>query len=432
MDLALDEFLQTGEWPQRERFRRKLTQRGLSDLGVEEMLHAMPRSPWEPIVDWPPDRVIFSLQVLRELPKAKALLNVCVAMVQRAYEMYSSNTDDDLRLRSDEPVLLAAAGGDAGLLLRAIKVLDQHPPSLLGGWSGSGPESTPWGRWLYQAVMPIFGGVTTVEDYLAAQAKLVNETVLPLSPKQIKPSRQDERARAVAGPQTAGATEVTSSANSKKGIFLSHAHADRPLADLLRTTLVLAGVPQQRIFYSSSRSTGIPYGEEVRPYLQRTLREAGLVIELISETFLTRPMCLMELGGAWTLGTSTYPMVVPPLTRDMAVKQIGNIHMGILAPESEIDDLFDELHDRLAKDVDILVETRPWNHAIREFKNMLPEKLAAVASTPGRARQASRTTGSKPSSTVPSTVASDKAPTGTRASGEAKGALRRKLSGGQS
>jgi hypothetical protein len=165
------------------------------------------------------------------------------------------------------------------------------------------------------------------------------------------------------------------------GIFLSHAHADRPLADLLRNTLVLAGVPERHIFYSSSRATGIPSGEDVRPYLQRTLREAGLVIGLISETSLTRPMCYMELGGAWTLGTPTYPIVVPPLTLERAARKIGNVQMGIFGTESEIDDLFDELHDRLAKDVGISTETTPWNRATREFRQLLPEKLVAVSGT---------------------------------------------------
>ena len=141
---------------------------------------------------------------------------------------------------------------------------------------------------------------------------------------------------------------------------------------------MLGGVHERHIFYSSSRATGIPAGEGVRPYLQRSLQQAGLVIELVSETFLSRPMCLMELGGAWALGTSTYPIVVPPLTRDLVVQRIGDAQMGILDAESDIDDLFDELHDRLMKDVGIQAATTPWNRAIRDFKQQLPSKLAVA------------------------------------------------------
>jgi hypothetical protein len=110
VELALDEFLETGQWPQRERFRRKLTQRGLDDLDPEEMLAVMPRSFWERNMAVP-DRMILSLQALQELPKAEALLGLCMAMVQRAYQLYSSDTDDELKLRSDDPILLSAAGG---------------------------------------------------------------------------------------------------------------------------------------------------------------------------------------------------------------------------------------------------------------------------------------------------------------------------------
>jgi hypothetical protein len=166
---------------------------------------------------------------------------------------------------------------------------------------------------------------------------------------------------------------------SDRVIFLSHAHVDRALADLVRNTLVLGGVNERRIFYSSSRATGIPSGQDVRTYLQQALREAGLVIELVSETFLRRPICLMELGGAWALGTATYPIVVPPLTRAAAVSNIGDVQMGILGTDSDLNDLFDELHDRIADDVNVRVETTPWNRAIRDFKQQLPAKLAETA-----------------------------------------------------
>jgi hypothetical protein len=169
-------------------------------------------------------------------------------------------------------------------------------------------------------------------------------------------------------------------------IFLSHASADHELADLFRNTLILGGVPEDRIFYSSARATGIPYGQDVGTYLRTSLRESGLVIELLSETFLTRPMCLMELGGAWTLGTPTYPIMVPPLSRDTASRAIGNVQMGVLGADAEVDAIFDELHDRLAQDLDIQVRVAAWNRAIREFKQQLPSRLAiaqaAAAATP--------------------------------------------------
>lgn len=164
-------------------------------------------------------------------------------------------------------------------------------------------------------------------------------------------------------------------------IFISHASTDRKLADLLRDTLVLGGIPRNRIFYSSSRATGIPSGTDVRAHLRSELQQAGLIIELISATFLTRPMCLLELGGAWVLGKPTYPIVVPPLTRSQAAAQIGDVNMGQLGSPEEIDDVFDELHDRLANDVGLPTTATEWNPVARRFKEGLPAVLSALAAT---------------------------------------------------
>lgn len=159
-------------------------------------------------------------------------------------------------------------------------------------------------------------------------------------------------------------------------IFFSHAYADRDLADLFRNTLILGGVSEDRIFYSSDRGTGIPSGQDVGTHLRISLRKSALVIELLSKTFLTRPMCLMELGGAWTLGTPTYPIVVPPLSRDTVSREIGNVQMGVIGTDAEVDAIFDELHDRLGRDVDIHPRVAAWNRAIRDFKRQLPSRLS--------------------------------------------------------
>ena len=197
-------------------------------------------------------------------------------------------------------------------------------------------------------------------------------------------------AQSVPGPLEANRGVITVPTDSP--IFLSHAFADKALADLLRGTLVLGGVPEGGIFYSSDRSSGIPAGQDVGAYLRRSLQGAGLVIELVSVTFSTRPMCLMELGGACALGTSTYPIVVPPLTRDEATKQIGNVQMGVLSTDAEIGGIFDELHDRLAQDLGIQTKVTTWNREIANFKEQLPSKLAIVqavaAAAPVRPRVA--------------------------------------------
>jgi hypothetical protein len=175
-------------------------------------------------------------------------------------------------------------------------------------------------------------------------------------------------------------------------IFLSHASADRKLADLFRDTLILGGVAEDRIFYSADRATGIPSGEDVGTYLRTSLRETGLVIELLSETFLSRPMCLMELGAAWALNTPTYPIVVPPLLRDTVSKDVGNLQMGVLGTDDEVDAIFEELSGRLDRDVRIRVQVAAWNRAVRGFKQQL-RSISAMARAAGPSARTSAQAG---------------------------------------
>jgi hypothetical protein len=170
LKLALEEFVETTKWPERERFRRRLVQRGLKHISLDEMLRDMPRSPGVQVMVVP-DRVVLSMQVLLELPEAGTLLDVCMAMVRRAYELYCSDSEDDPQILSDDPVIVSAANGDASLLLRAREVLNQNPPDPLGGGTG-GIDSTAWYRTLNDAVMPAFSDVVTIGDYFDAQRKI--------------------------------------------------------------------------------------------------------------------------------------------------------------------------------------------------------------------------------------------------------------------
>jgi hypothetical protein len=171
--LALEEFLESAKWPERERFRRKLVQRDLNHLSLDELFRDMPKSHWESR-QFPPDRIVLSLQVLKELPEAQALLGVFVAIVQRAYALYRSEDEDDPVLSSDDPSLVAAAAGDAHLLLCAREVLDQHPPDPLGGGT-AGTDATEWTRTLNDAAIPAFKDVASINDYLAAQERIIND-----------------------------------------------------------------------------------------------------------------------------------------------------------------------------------------------------------------------------------------------------------------
>ncbi|WP_329566293.1 toll/interleukin-1 receptor domain-containing protein [Kitasatospora sp. NBC_01266] len=156
---------------------------------------------------------------------------------------------------------------------------------------------------------------------------------------------------------------------SGRSIFISHATQDKPLADELGRFLVLGGVPRESIFYSSERSTGIPSGESISSYLRSALVRSTLVIELISKSFLERPFCLMEMGAAWVLEKDTYPIVVPPLSRERVGQALGDIRVATMVDDFEVVSLVDELHEKVQKQLSgISLRLQDWNAAGRSFK----------------------------------------------------------------
>lgn len=161
-------------------------------------------------------------------------------------------------------------------------------------------------------------------------------------------------------------------------VFISHAASDKPLAGLIQRLLIMSGVPRERVFYSSDRATGVPAGRGSREVLKEMLRDNPFVMEVISNTFMTRPMCLMELGAAWVMEVPTFPIVVPPLSRTELITQIGDVHLPRLGSEDELDELFDELHGRLLEHLGVTVQAAVWNPAVRDFKRDLPHALSSV------------------------------------------------------
>ena len=53
-------------------------------------------------------------------------------------------------------------------------MLSQHPPSPLGGGT-AGKDTTEWTRSLNDAAIPAFKGVASIDDYLAAQERLISQ-----------------------------------------------------------------------------------------------------------------------------------------------------------------------------------------------------------------------------------------------------------------
>jgi hypothetical protein len=141
-------------------------------------------------------------------------------------------------------------------------------------------------------------------------------------------------------------------------IFVSHASADSALVDpFVDAVLRLGcGVKQEELFYSSGEDTGVPDGYDLLHHVREQVSEAGLVVAIVTSTFQTRPVCVAELGAAWSRAGNLFPLAVPGMSRtDME---------GVLAGMTVryIDDsaALDALHQRIGEVLGEKTGTPTW------------------------------------------------------------------------
>jgi len=160
-------------------------------------------------------------------------------------------------------------------------------------------------------------------------------------------------------------------------IFISHATADRLLVDHLIDFMVLAGVPEESLYYSAQRSTGTPTGLAFVEHVKRQLVDASLVIQVITETYLMQPFCLAELGAQWALDSRSFPIAVPPVTSAQVSGVLAGVQVSVLDEET-----VQELYGVLTGEVGLDLNAGLWNRAYRRILQDVPQLVAQLPPTP--------------------------------------------------
>ncbi|NIY81070.1 TIR domain-containing protein [Celeribacter sp. HF31] len=157
-------------------------------------------------------------------------------------------------------------------------------------------------------------------------------------------------------------------------IFISHAVADKILAKALVSFLKEAiGVPEKSIFCSSVEGHGIPLGADFNDYMKGKIQKPKLVILLITETYLERHFCLMELGAAWARSLNACPIVVGDVPFETVTNTIGLKQAWKISNHSGLNDF-----KKLIVDTGIELEQRGphvWDDKRTEWRAKLSKTL---------------------------------------------------------
>lgn len=162
-------------------------------------------------------------------------------------------------------------------------------------------------------------------------------------------------------------------------IFVSHASADKVFVDEFVAQVLRLGceLKPSEIFYSSGADTGVPLGKDLLTYVRTEVDEADLVIAVVSPTYQTRPVCVAELGAAWSVAGKLVPLLTPGLSRSTLE--------GVLPPllTKHIDDraALDELHDLIGEVVGHTSTTPTWGEYSAIWRSKV-KRLARTLPTP--------------------------------------------------
>ena len=132
-------------------------------------------------------------------------------------------------------------------------------------------------------------------------------------------------------------------------VFVSHAAADAALVTPFvdRILQLGCGLTDDEIFYSSDREKGVPSGSTLLTYVQEKVSSADLVIAIITPMFQTRPVCVAELGAAWSRAGRLFPIAVPGMART----DMEGVMAGVTVLYLDHEDALDELNAAVSEAV---------------------------------------------------------------------------------
>jgi hypothetical protein len=159
-------------------------------------------------------------------------------------------------------------------------------------------------------------------------------------------------------------------------IFLSHAAADRALTDDLKRMLQASiGLAPDDFFFSSGVGTGVPTGESFIDYIRQAMRDAQLVVAVITPAYAQSPFCLAELGATWALGPSFFPLAAPQIDRG----RLGATLTGIQVERIDADEALAGLHQRVCEILGRPMNAPAFQAEMRLFAATLPTRLGNLA-----------------------------------------------------
>lgn len=183
-ELAVGAFLGTGSWPDVKSLQRRLDRSG--DQPPEDVIRALQDMPTlggqRPALE--PARVELPLWLLRLIPSAGPLVQMCLAVAKRTVALYEAGDEGDILLSNDDPVLQRAENWP-GLLQRAATVVYDSRPSPFSGGNRNEEDGT-WSYVVDDAFVRRLRSTGSIDDYVEQQFNMLRHSRDSIGPIKIR------------------------------------------------------------------------------------------------------------------------------------------------------------------------------------------------------------------------------------------------------
>ena len=136
----------------------------------------------------------------------------------------------------------------------------------------------------------------------------------------------------------------------RDSIFISHRTIDADVADIILDFLVACNIPRDKIFCSSLPGNDVD--EQIGPEVKQRLKEATIIVLILSKSYYESAYCINEAGVAWYLDdVKAIPFGLPEINHtDMVGFLDSDYKLRRLDNEGDISYLIDQAQERLNLD----------------------------------------------------------------------------------
>lgn len=157
-----------------------------------------------------------------------------------------------------------------------------------------------------------------------------------------------------------------------KKIFISHSTKDVELIneflDFLETAM---GIDREDVYCTSVNGT-ISTGQKFIDNIESNIKNAQIVMFMITPQYLKSKFCLAEMGAAWVLNQEIYPLIFNPLSFDVLEDTpLKGVQAKMLGNKQDILSMYDELKNKkIAKDKPVTLVDRKTENFLKELNKV--------------------------------------------------------------